>query len=63
MRYNWSQEQQGYVLSSFFVGYLISHIPGGMLAEKFGGKWTLSLGVLLVIICNAITPLVYRYGT
>ncbi|XP_055294900.1 sialin-like [Sitodiplosis mosellana] len=61
-RYNWSQEQQGYILSSFFYGYLITHIPGALLAQKFGGKWTLGLGVLGTTICNAATPIGVWYG-
>ncbi|XP_055298964.1 sialin-like [Sitodiplosis mosellana] len=62
IRYNWTQEQQGWILSSFFVGYLITHIPGALLAQKFGGKWTLGLGVLAMTICNAATPIVLHYG-
>lgn len=61
-KYGWSQEQQGWILSAFFVGYIVSHIPGGILAEKYGGKWTLSLGVLIIIICNAIIPQALEYG-
>lgn len=62
-RFNWTQEKQGWILSAFFVGYMITHIPGGMIAEKYGGKWTLSLGVLVVAVCTAITPLAVGYGT
>jgi MFS transporter, ACS family, glucarate transporter len=39
--------QQGLVLSSFFAGYLIMQIPGGMLADKFGARKVL-LGVVFV---------------
>lgn len=62
MRYDWSQEQQGYILSSFFVGYVIAHIPAGALAERFGGKKTLSLAILSISICNIATPLSLAYG-
>lgn len=41
---------------------MISHIPGGVIAEKFGGKWTLGLAILLVSICNIATPLSLHYG-
>ena len=30
--FNWSPEQQGRVLSSFFVGYLLTQVAGGWLA-------------------------------
>lgn len=56
--FEWSEPLQGLILSSFFWGYVITHIPGGMLAEKFGGKWALSLGILSTAIFTLLTPLV-----
>jgi ACS family sodium-dependent inorganic phosphate cotransporter len=44
--FNWSPEQQGRVLSSFFVGYLLTQVAGGWLAERFGGKVVLGVGVV-----------------
>ena len=35
--FGWSPEEQGRVLSSFFVGYLLTQIAGGWLAERYGG--------------------------
>ena len=46
----------GWVLSSFFYGYLISHIPGGLLAQRVGGKWVFGLGVLITAILTTLTP-------
>lgn len=54
--FNWDQELQGVILSSFYWGYVITHLPGGILAEKFGGKWTLSLGILSTAFFTLITP-------
>lgn len=56
--YDWSEALQGVILSAFFWGYVITHIPGGILAEKFGGKWALSLGILSTAIFTLLTPLV-----
>ncbi|KAF5280927.1 hypothetical protein FQA39_LY17933 [Lamprigera yunnana] len=39
--YDWDEETQGLILSSFYWGYIITHMPGGILAEKFGGKYSL----------------------
>lgn len=61
-KYYWTQEQQGWILSSFYVGYLLAHIPAGGLAEKFGGKWTVSLSILITSFCNALTPHAVSYG-
>ncbi|CAD6999510.1 unnamed protein product [Ceratitis capitata] len=60
--YEWSEELQGYILSSFYIGYILTHIPGGLLAEKFGGKWTLSLGILSTAFFTVITPLAIING-
>ncbi|KAL5279702.1 hypothetical protein ACFFRR_003980 [Megaselia abdita] len=60
--YEWSESLQGLILSSFYIGYLITHIPGGILAEKFGGKWVLSLGILSTAFFTLITPLAIHTG-
>lgn len=50
------------IFSSFAVGYLITHIPGALLSQRFGGKWVLALGVLATTLCNAVTPIGIEYG-
>lgn len=61
--YNWSEEQQGWILSSFYIGYVLTHVPGGVIAEKYGGKWTLSLGILSTAVFTILTPFAVEYGT
>ncbi|KAM7352154.1 uncharacterized protein ACRADG_004794 [Cochliomyia hominivorax] len=60
--YEWSEELQGLILSSFYIGYIVTHIPGGLLAEKFGGKWTLGLGILSTAFFTLITPIAITEG-
>ncbi|EDW39857.1 GL16129 [Drosophila persimilis] len=60
--YDWSEELQGLILSSFYIGYIVTHIPGGLLAEKFGGKWTLGLGILSTAAFTMLTPLAIQQG-
>ncbi|CAH2106478.1 unnamed protein product [Euphydryas editha] len=60
--FEWSEATQGLILSSFYYGYVITHIPGGMLAERFGGKWVLGLGLLSTAVCTFITPFVVKTG-
>ncbi|XP_045448851.1 putative inorganic phosphate cotransporter [Melitaea cinxia] len=56
--YDWNEETQGLLLSAFYYGYVITHLPGGLLAEKFGGKWTLGLSLLCTSLSTLFTPLV-----
>nr|CAH8859895.1 unnamed protein product [Trichobilharzia regenti] len=36
---NWGRLTQGIVLGAFFWGYILTQIPGGILAFRFGPKW------------------------
>ena len=53
---NWDLKTQSLVMSSFFVGYLVMQIAGGRLADRFGGKIVLGLGVLLWSLFTFLTP-------
>jgi MFS family permease len=52
----WNMQTQGLVLSSFFVGYLLLQVVGGLLADRFGGKIVLAVGVLLWSLFTVLTP-------
>lgn len=53
---NWDLQTQSVVMSSFFVGYLVLQISGGRLADRFGGKIVLGLGVLVWSLFTFLTP-------
>jgi ACS family sodium-dependent inorganic phosphate cotransporter len=52
----WDVATQGAILSSFYVGYLLMQIGGGRLADRYGGKLILGLGVLIWSAFTIITP-------
>jgi len=54
--YGWSDTTKGFVLSSFFIGYMLMQIPGGWLANRFGGKIVLGLGLVSWSLVTIITP-------
>lgn len=56
-QFGWSDTQRGIVLSSFFVGYLVTQVAGGALAARFGGKVILGFGVLWWSLFTLLTPL------
>lgn len=55
--YDWSEQLQGFILSSFYWGYICTQVPGGMFTEKFGGKNTFLVGMILSTVLTALTPL------
>ncbi len=60
--FGWTPEEQGRVLSSFFVGYLLTQIAGGWLAERFGGKVVLGSGVIFWSLFTMLTPVAAAGG-
>lgn len=60
--YEWDEKTQGLILSSFFYGYIVTHLPGGIIAEKFGGKYSLGLGILSTAFFTLITPITVKLG-
>ncbi|XP_052764717.1 sialin-like [Mya arenaria] len=60
--FGWSRDLQGYVLGSFFYGYILTQIPGGYLAEKFGAKFLFGFGVLCTAVFTLLTPLAARWN-
>ncbi|XP_031629153.1 putative inorganic phosphate cotransporter isoform X2 [Contarinia nasturtii] len=61
-RFQWSQELQGLILSSFYWGYLLSEIPGGILVQKYGAKLVLLVTTVLSALAVALTPIAVTYG-
>ncbi|UYV62388.1 SLC17A5 [Cordylochernes scorpioides] len=55
--YNWDSTEQGLVLGSFYLGYIVTQLPGGWYAEKHGGKWLFGLGVLGTSMLSLLLPL------
>lgn len=58
--FNWDEQTQGIVLGAFFYGYVLTQVPGGRLAELFGGKLVYGIGVLITAIFTLLTPIAAR---
>ena len=41
---------------------MVTQIPGGILAEKYGGKYVFGIGILLTDLFCLLTPLAARHG-
>ena len=55
-QFGWNETTKGYVLSSFFIGYLMLQIVSGALANKYGGKIVLGMSVVWWSIFTVLTP-------
>ncbi|XP_076093168.1 sialin-like isoform X1 [Mytilus galloprovincialis] len=56
----WDKQLQGVILGAFFWGYTFLQIPGGWLAERFGPRLIISIGMLLVSTLTLLTPICAR---
>ncbi|HTI63548.1 MAG TPA: ACS family MFS transporter [Gemmatimonadaceae bacterium] len=55
-QFGWTQTAKGWVLSSFFIGYLAFMAVSGALANRYGGKVILGAAVLWWSAFTALTP-------
>ncbi|XP_068841104.1 sialin isoform X6 [Capricornis sumatraensis] len=61
-KYRWDAETQGWILGSFFYGYIITQIPGGYVASRSGGKLLLGFGIFATAVFTLFTPLAADFG-
>ncbi|KAK6920109.1 Major facilitator superfamily [Dillenia turbinata] len=60
--FNWNSATVGLIQSSFFWGYLLTQIVGGIWADKIGGKLVLGFGVVWWSVATVLTPIAARLG-
>src|SRR2546425_12314220 len=54
--YGWNETTIGLLQSVFFYGFTASHLPGGWLADRFGGRRVLGTAVLSWAAVTGLTP-------
>ncbi|XP_055916061.1 putative inorganic phosphate cotransporter [Eupeodes corollae] len=60
--YLWDEKTKSIVLSSFFWGYVVTQIPSGQLAQKYGGQRILFWGISICSILSVLTPFCAKIG-
>ncbi len=60
--FGWTTATLGVLLSSFFWGYFLLQIPGGWLADKFGGRRVMIVSGFLWAIFTALTAIPRSLG-
>jgi len=61
--FGWNEAKIGLLQSVFFYGFTASHLPGGWLADRFGGRRVLSVAVLAWSFITGMTSLATGFGT
>ena len=56
----WDKTTQGWVLSAFFYGYLITQVPSGIIAGRYGGKRVVLVSLSLYSVTNMLIPVAAR---
>lgn len=60
--YEWNEKTKSVILSSFFWGYVVTQIPAGQLAERYGPKLLLLISITLCSMLNILTPFCAHVG-
>lgn len=56
-QYGWSNTTKGWVLSSFFIGYMLTQIPASWVVNRYGGRIVLGISLLWWSLVTMLTPL------
>ncbi|GLH15005.1 Sialin [Gryllus bimaculatus] len=56
----WPEHASGVLLGAFYWSYWLTELPGGLLAQRVGGRATLAAGVLLAGALNMTLPAACR---
>ncbi|KAI5642163.1 major facilitator superfamily domain-containing protein [Phthorimaea operculella] len=59
--FNWTEQQQAYILSSYFWGYAITCLVGGTAAEIWGPRNIIFFTMLFCAILTTLTPQLARW--
>lgn len=58
--FNWDSKQKNFVLSSFFIGYIISMLPIGILVKKVSPVLIFGIGVGASSVLTILTPVLAK---
>jgi MFS transporter, ACS family, solute carrier family 17 (sodium-dependent inorganic phosphate cotransporter), other len=55
-QFGWSETQKGWVLSAFYVGYILLMLVSGALTNRFGGRRVLGTALVCWSLFTVLTP-------
>jgi sugar phosphate permease len=56
--FGWTSAQFGYASTAFFAGYMITMVPSGAIADKYGASKVLIISLLLSGLFTFLTPVI-----
>lgn len=60
--FHWDTGTQHLILQGYYYGFLAANVPGGMLADTFGGKPVFAFGFLVATIIAIVTPTLAKFS-
>ncbi|XP_044013373.1 sialin [Aphidius gifuensis] len=60
-RFDWTEYEQGLALGAFYWSYWSTHLPGGLLAQKYGTKIIFGGSNLLASLAGLMIPFAIKY--
>ncbi|XP_053683973.1 sialin-like isoform X2 [Sabethes cyaneus] len=61
-RYKWDQGTQARILGAYFYGFMVTSLPAGLMAERYGPKLVVALSFVVSAIATAATPALAEVG-
>ena len=60
--FKWDAKESSVILGSIFYGYISMLFAGGLLAQRFGGKRVMLIGLATSSVLTLLTPVAARNG-
>ncbi|XP_058975965.1 putative inorganic phosphate cotransporter [Musca domestica] len=60
--FKWNEREISYILSSFYWGFFVTQLPGGVLCRRFGAKLVMGLAIFFSGLLSVITPWCLNWG-
>ncbi|VEN59435.1 unnamed protein product [Callosobruchus maculatus] len=57
VQFEWEPLWESFTLYAFYVGYLVTHVPGGWMADKIGARHVMGTCMIVSCIITAIFPI------
>ncbi|XP_053609768.1 putative inorganic phosphate cotransporter isoform X2 [Plodia interpunctella] len=61
-QFDWSKKTQDFIISSFFIGYMLLQVPAGQLAHRFGARRLVAGAMFINCAASVLFPTVSFYG-